>query len=122
MPDVGAFLNFGKKRRKRQDDDEDSGLEFDDDFEKAFQKFSINPSENRTSNESTTTATTKATTTIKTTTSSTARTTTTAASAGNRTEAEFSGFDDGDDDEFFSEVENDSGGTFEKISDGRSLC
>ena len=38
-PEVGKFLNFGKKRKRRQLD-EPFDLE-DDDFEKAFQKLAL---------------------------------------------------------------------------------
>ena len=61
-PEVGKFLNFGKKRKRRQLD-EPFDLE-DDDFEKAFQKLALADEANSTSTATTTT--TKTTTKLET--------------------------------------------------------
>ena len=115
-PDVASFLNFGRKRRKRQDDD--IGLDFGADFDEAFQKFSSDFS-NDTSTRSPTTASTATTTTrAKTTTTTGVVTSSTRATSTSNSSSSFSSFDD-DEDNFFSEAESDSG-TLQKIADSSS--
>lgn len=102
-PEVGKFLNFGKKRKRRQLD-EPFDLE-DDDFEKAFQKLALADEANSTSTATTRTTTAKTTTTTK---------TTTKLETGTTTKSQFSELSTEDD--FFSEVESDSG-SLQSISD-----
>ena len=115
-PDVGSFLNFGRKRRQVESSlDKD----FDEEFAESFKTFPDDfGAQNLTVNKTTTTTTTR---TKRTTTSSTKTTSTTTTQKSQISNTKNSDFDvfEADKDDFFSEVESDSG-TLKKIEDKSS--
>ena len=108
-PDIGKFLNFGKKRRRRRQTS--LGSDFDDNFDDSF--FDSTNSSKTAKNvfQSTTTRTTATSSTTKKP-STTATTKPTDKTVTEKSDFNFSE----DEDDFFSEVESDSG-TFDKLDD-----
>jgi len=110
-PDFGKFLNFGKKRRKRRQTSLDS--DFDENFDGAFEKSFFENSSNSSIIGSTTTTTKK----VLQSTTTTKKPSTTTITSKPTEKTNFDVFEDKDD--FFSEVESDSG-TLDKLDDQSS--